>query len=305
MLGREGELEELAQVFSRTSEGEGGLLLLVGEAGVGKTRLAEAAVAAGSLDCLRGVAAEHGAPPYAPLAAVLRQYLHRDPAAFLGPHPLATHLHALLPELGNPPDVTDRETLFEALRRAFETISARRATVVFLDDLQWADAATLELLPSLAEAAATWPLLVLGAYRSDEIPRGHPLRRLRADLRRARRLAELSVEPLDPEATARIAARVLGAEPGPRLRAALYDRTHGVPFFVEEVAAALKAGSRLESGPNGLELDEGSGVPIPETLRDVLRVRADGPVGRGARHPGGCRRDRCPGRARPARPARL
>ena len=276
MLGRERELEALGQLFSQTSEGEGGLLLLVGEAGVGKTRLAEAAVAAGPLDCLRGVSTERGAPPYAPLAAVLRQYLRREPAASLGPDPLVAHLRALLPELGHPPSVTDRETLFEALRCAFESISARQATVVFLDDLQWADAATLELLPSLAEAAEALPLLVLGAYRSEEIPRGHPLRRLRADLRRARRLAELSVEPLDPDATARIAGRILDAEPGPALRAALYDRTQGVPFFVEEVAAALKAASRLRPGPHGLELEEGSGVPIPETLRDALRVRAEG-----------------------------
>jgi DNA-binding CsgD family transcriptional regulator/tetratricopeptide (TPR) repeat protein len=276
MIGRERELEELGKILFRTGKGEGGLLLLVGEAGVGKTRLAEAAIAAEPLDCLRGVAAERGAPPYAPLAAVLRQYLHRDPAALLGPQPLVAHLHALLPELGQAPSATDRETLFEALRRAFETISARQATVVFLDDLQWADAATLELLPSLAEAAEEWPLLVLGAYRSEEIPRGHPLRRLRTDLRRAGRLAELSVDPLDEEATTRIAARVLGVEPGPTLRAALYDRTQGVPFFVEEFAAALRDGARLTPRTCGLELEEGSTVPIPETLRDALRVRAEG-----------------------------
>ena len=90
---------------------------------------------------------------------------------------------------------------------AFKTIAARQATVVFLDDLHWADAATLELLPSLAEASEELPLLVLGAYRSEEIPRGHPLRRLRTDLRRAGRLVELVVEPLDAAATAGLAAQ--------------------------------------------------------------------------------------------------
>ena len=73
-----------------------------------------------------------------------------------------------------------------------------------------------------------------------------------------------------------LAAEVLGGEPGPTLRAALYDRTQGVPFFVEELAAALRAGGRLAPGPHGLELERGSGVPIPETLRDALRVRAEG-----------------------------
>ena len=284
MIGRERELEELGEILARTGEGEGGLVLLAGEAGVGKTRLAEAAVAAARLACLSGVAAERGSSPYAPIAAALRQYLRKEPAAFSRAGPLFAHLGVLLPELGAAPDVTDRETLYEAVRAAFESISARGATVVFLDDLQWADAATLELLPSLAEAAEEWPLLVLGAYRSEEIPRGHPLRGLRTDLRRAGRLVELSVEPLDAEATARIAARVLDGEPGPMLRAALYDRTQGVPFFVEELAAVLRDGGRLASGPRGLELEEGSSVPIPETLREALRVRADGLTdeGRGA-----------------------
>ena len=203
MVGRERELEKLTAFFSATAEGEGALLLLAGEAGVGKTRLAEAAVAAGDLASLRGVAAERGSSPYAPIAAVLRDYLRREPDGLSGAEPLVEHLGALLPELGSAPNVTDRETLVEAVRSAFETIAARQATVVFLDDLHWADAATLELLPSLAEAVEEWPLLVLGAYRSEEIPRGHPLRRLRTDLRRAGRFVELVVEPLDAAATAR------------------------------------------------------------------------------------------------------
>ncbi len=275
MIGRELELEELAQILLRARGGQGGVLLLAGEAGVGKTRLAETAIAQAALTLLRGVAPEQGASSYAPIAAVLRHHLRADPYSLSG-EPLVAHLAALLPELGSPPEVTNRETLFEAVRDAFARISARAPTVVFLDDLQWADSATLELLPSLAEAAEEWRLLVLGAYRTEEIPRGHSLRRLRSDLRRAGRLAELDVEPLDAEATALIAARVLGTEPGPALRAALHDRTQGVPFFVEELTEALRVAGRLEPGPHGLELEEGSSVPVPETLRDALRVRAEG-----------------------------
>ncbi|MGL6280517.1 MAG: ATP-binding protein, partial [Gaiella sp.] len=138
--------------------------------------------------------------------------------------------------------------------------------------------------PSLAEAVEEWPLLVLGAYRSEEIPRGHPLRRMRADLRRTGRLAEIAVEPLDAEATARLAAQVLEDEPGPMLRAALYDRTQGVPFFLEELAAALKEGRCLRPTEEGLELDVGSNVPLPQGLRDAIRVRVEGLTdeGRGA-----------------------
>ncbi len=276
MIGRERELEQLGRLLSRTREGRGGLVLLAGEAGVGKTRLADAAITAARLVVLRGVAAEHGGSPYAPIAAVLRQHLRREPAGLSATEPLVAHLAVLLPELGPAPGVTDREMLFEAVRDAFARVSAHEPTVVVLDDLQWADSATLELLPRLAEASEEWPLVVLGAYRNEEIPRGHPLRRLRMELRRAGRLVELAVEPLDPEATARIVSEVLGAEPGPALLATLYDRTQGVPFLVEELTAALRAGGRLAPGQQGVELEEGSIVPIPETLRDALRIRTDG-----------------------------
>lgn len=275
MIGRERELEELGTILSRAQAGEGSLVLLAGEAGIGKTRLAEAAVAAGRVACLRGAAAQVGSSPYAPIAQVLRSYLRDDPGGLSGTDPVVAHLRAILPELGPAPDLAGREILVEAVRDAFGTLAAREWTVVLLDDLQWADTATLELLPSLAEAVEEWPLLVLGAYRSDEIPRGHPLRRLRADLRRTGRLVELVVEPLGPEETARLAERVLDGAPGPALRAALYDRTQGVPFFVEELASALKAGRRLYPTPQGLELDEGASMPLPETLRDALRVRVD------------------------------
>jgi DNA-binding CsgD family transcriptional regulator/tetratricopeptide (TPR) repeat protein len=281
MVGREHELEQLMSYLSAARSGEGGLVLLAGEAGVGKTRLVEAAVTAGQVTCLRGIAAERGSTPYAPIAAVLREHGRREPSGLSRDEPLVAHLGVLLPELGPVPAATDRETLVAAIRFAFGTISVREPTVVFLDDLQWADAATLELLPSLAEAAGDWRLLLLGAYRSEEIPRGHPLRRLRNDLRRAGRLEELAVQPLDPASTARLAAGILDGEPGLALAAALYDRTQGVPFFVEELAGALKVSGRLARGRAGLELADSSSVPIPETLRDAVRLRVEALSGDG------------------------
>ena len=276
MIGRDGELEQIGRVLDSAGAGEGGLLLLAGEAGVGKTRLAEEAIAASELAAFHGMASERGASPYAPVVAALREFLRREPEGLANLGPLGDHLSTLLPELGSSPASPDRETLFAAICLAFEAIAGRRPAVIFLDDLQWADAATVDLLPSLASAAEEWPLLVLGAYRTEDIPRGHPLRRLRTDLRRAGRLAELTVGPLDPEATALLAARVLEAEPGVMLRAAVYDRAQGVPFFVEELAAALKESGLLVSGRRGLELEAGASVPIPATVRDVIRLRAEG-----------------------------
>ncbi len=284
MVGRDRELEEIGDVIAGAAAGNGGLLLLAGEAGVGKTTLAEAAFRAAGVAALRGIASPRGSAPFAPISAALRSFLRRSPDGLDDIGPLKAQLAALLPELGATSGPPDREALFEAIRVAFESIGRTEPTVVFLDDLQWADAATLELLTSLAAAAEEWQLLVLGAYRNDEIPRGHALRRLRTDLRRSGRLSELVVEPLDPDSTVLLASEVLGTKLGPALRAALIDRTQGIPFFVEELSTTLKASSLLVAGKRGLELEASAAVPVPETIRDALRLRTDGlsADGRGA-----------------------
>jgi len=276
LIGRNRELAEIGAAVAAAKAGEGALLLLAGEAGVGKTRLAENAISAGGVAALRGIASQRGAAPYAPIVAVLRRFLGRAPQGLADVGALRPQLAMLLPELGPRAESVDRETLFEAIRRAFEAVAGAGPTVVFLDDLQWADAATLELLSSLATSAEEWPLLLLCAYRNEEIPRGHALRRLRTELRRSGRLAELVVEPLDPASTVALATQVLGQEPGPTLRAALVDRTQGVPFFVEELSAALEAGSLLVPTEQGLELETDTAVPVPETIRDAVRLRSDG-----------------------------
>jgi ATP/maltotriose-dependent transcriptional regulator MalT len=148
--------------------------------------------------------------------------------------------------------------------------------VLLLDDLQWADNATLELVPILASALAQERLLIVGTYRNDEIGRGHPLRRLRNDLRRARLLHEIVVEPLDQAHTTALATRVFGQSPGPALASTLYQRTEGVPLFVKELAGALAIRGRLRLSEAGIELVPGADLPIPDTLRDAVLLRLDG-----------------------------
>ena len=103
--------------------------------------------------------------------------------------------------------------LVEALRGAVAGIADRQPTVVFLDDVQWADEATLELLPALAVSVEGRPLLFLAVYRSDEVTRTHPLRRMRADLRRGARLDPL-LRGGDGQTAAR-SARAASSIPAP------------------------------------------------------------------------------------------
>jgi DNA-binding NarL/FixJ family response regulator len=275
LIGREREQARLQAWAAEALAGRGSLVLLAGEAGVGKTSLARRALAGAGLEVLEGVGAQGGTSAFGPVVEVLRAHLRSQGGGPLVEGPLAAHLALLLPELGPPAAEGDRATLFEAIRLALAAIAARGPAALFLDDLQWADDATLELLAALARSLDTQALLVLGVYRSDELPRDHPIRRLRSELRRAGRLRQVTVEPLGAEATATLLERTLGAA-GPSLRRAVFDRTDGVPFFVNELGSALAAGGRLQAGLSGLELLEGEDVPLPDSVRDAVLLRAAG-----------------------------
>jgi predicted ATPase len=276
LVGREQERAALEVVRARLRTGRGALTLVAGEAGVGKTRLVGDVMPGEGVVFVHGDAPEQAPPPYGAISAALRASLRVDPGALDDCGPLVRYLRILLPELGRPPRGGDRATIFEAIRCALRSIARRAPTVVFLDDLQWADATTCELLPALAAGLADEPLLVVAAYRSDEISRGHPVRRMRADLRRAGRLEELVLEPLDLGGTSQLAAHLLGAPLAPSLARTLHDHTQGLPFFVEELCAALVAAGRVIETGSGVALYGGEEIPLPDTLRDAVLARGNG-----------------------------
>jgi DNA-binding CsgD family transcriptional regulator len=275
LVGRTQEVAALRAVLDAARSGSGGLVLVTGEAGVGKSRLTREVLGDAGSRLLEGEATQQSAPPYGPVVSAFRSFLRVDPdgLAACGPA-LRRQLAVLLPELGRATRQPERMLLLEAIMRAFEVIAAREPTVVFLDDLHWADETTLEdVLPALARSAAMHPLVLVGVYRSDEIPRGHPLRSLRRHLRRFGALHEIVLEPLDAEMTSRLVSQVLPGKPTPELVALVHERTHGVPFFVEEFAAMLAGGDRLHAGRRGLELRDPDDVPVPASIRETIQVR--------------------------------
>jgi DNA-binding CsgD family transcriptional regulator/tetratricopeptide (TPR) repeat protein len=274
LLGRDADLSRLAQAAERARLGSGSLLLLSGEAGVGKTRLAEEAAAASGALVLRGAASSTAVSPYGPVVAALRAYLRGRPGGFDELGALRPHLALVLPEVGEQAPAGDRATIFEAIRCALVHAAREQPVLVFLDDLQWSDEATLALLAGLAPGLDELPALVLGAYRSDGLPRDHKLRWLRNELRRGGHLRELALTPLDLGETAELLASLLPGRPSPALAVALHDRTQGLPFFVEELARALAVSGRLQAGARGLELGGDEDVPAPDTVRDAVLMTA-------------------------------
>ena len=276
LIGREEEQAVLDRAIEDVRRGSGGLLLVTGEAGVGTTALVEAVRDRRGLLALVGTPSYARSEPYGPIVAVFRAYLRVVPDGLNGTGPLSAHLNAVLPELGPPPDRSDPPTLIEAIRWGFEQIAVRQPALAFLDDLHRADEATIDLLAAALGWLESLPMLVVGAYRSDDLSRDHPLRRLRLGLRQASRSRELVLAPLDQAGTAALAALVLRSNLSPAPAATLQDRTHGLPFFVEELAAALRESGRLRATPSGLALDPSDALPIPESVRDAVLLRAYG-----------------------------
>jgi DNA-binding NarL/FixJ family response regulator len=270
LVGRSAEVARLRAAADRARQGAGSLLLLSGEAGVGKSRLTEEAL--GPRDVvLRGAAISGTTSAYGPIVDALRSHLRSDPEALADCGPLLPHLALLLPELGAGADEPERATIFEAVRCALAHLAAGQAAIVVLDDLQWSDETTLELLAALASSLAEMPVLTIAAYRSDGLPRDHRLRWLRNELRRDGQLEELALEPLDQAGVAELLAELLPEPPSPSLARAVYDRTMGSPFFTTELVSALLRRGSLANGSRGLELADDE-MPIPETIREAVLV---------------------------------
>jgi DNA-binding NarL/FixJ family response regulator len=273
LVGRDLELARLAALAARAANGTGSLVLVSGEAGAGKTALARAALESSALERIEVAATETPGLEYAPITAVLREGIRRGRLKPGDRRPLAM----LLPELGAPTAELGRDPqlIHQAITAAVGEIAASRALGLVVDDCHWADSATLDALGFLAAHVAHMPMLLIACYRSDDIPRGHQLRRLRSDLRRKGLLVEIVVEALNAESTSRLLEARLAAKPGPALAEQIFSRTEGLPFFVEEMAAALSESGSLCEGSRGLELDADVAMPLPESVRDAVLQRVD------------------------------
>jgi DNA-binding CsgD family transcriptional regulator len=243
---------------------------VAGEAGAGKTRLLDEVIEEDRGLALRGAGLATAQPAYGPVIAALRSHLRWEPDALAGMGPLLSHVAVLLPELGEPAEKSDSGTVQEALRAALVHLAGTKHLVMVLDDLHWSDQATLEFLAAFAEHVAETRVAVIGAYRSDGLPRDHQLRRLRHELRRAGHLTELTLGSLDAAQTSQLVSELLPEPPSPALVDSIFERTGGSPFFVEELLQALTAKGSLTKSPNGLEISDDIEVPVPETVRDAI-----------------------------------
>jgi DNA-binding CsgD family transcriptional regulator/tetratricopeptide (TPR) repeat protein len=250
LVGRARELAVLRERLAAAAAGRAQAALVRGDPGLGKSRLlAELAAEAevGGARVLRGGASDaEGMPPYLPLLEALSAHARvADPTALAGQIGASGPvLAAVLPELAAPvgasagyplPPEQARLRLYQAFGDFLSAIAAEAPLLLLLDDLQWADPATLDLLPWLLRHAAEARLLIVAAVRSADADAGPALRRALAELNRLRRLATVTLGPLDAAAIARLAESELGGPVDGGLAARLAADSEGNAFFAEEL----------------------------------------------------------------------
>lgn len=289
LVGRGVELDQLDAALGDAVEGRGGLVVVTGEPGIGKTALArvfvDRAAARGAFSAWGTCWDGGGAPALWPWVQVVRALARHEDAATLraGLGDGAPWIAGLLPELaaalGPPAKASDlnadqaRFRLFDALASLLAAVAARRPLVVVLDDLHWADTSSVLALEFLGRTLPDLPILALAAYRHSE---AHVREDLSAALGGiARAATRLPLEGLGREDVGRLAsARAHGLGPGdaaaiaPQLVAAVHHASAGNPFFVDELVQLLASQGRLHD--DRLARDP---LPLPCGVRDTIRRR--------------------------------
>lgn len=288
LAGRRAELAELLGWLESAARGHGGLVLLYGEAGVGKSRLLRELAANAEWRGIRtawGRCYELASPPaYQPLIEVLRAELPALTGAPLSPL-WRRELARLLPDLAAgpplPPPVRQggASRLLEAIARAFAALAAAGPLLVLLEDAQWMDPASLESLRYLLPCLADMPLLMVVSVRGEELA-GPPATVLAA-MERTHLTRRLDLGRLDAEATAELIRRALDlSRPAPRFSARLYAETEGNPFFlVETLLTLIQEGMLVRDEAGGWSTpwdgltDDYAELPLPAGMAQSIAHR--------------------------------
>lgn len=287
LVGRDSELSALEDALLSSLRGDGGVVIVGGEAGMGKTRLVNAlAGRARRLGCVvlgGGCSEAELALPYLPFLEAIGNYLAGADLVSLRERlgSAADELAQLFPQMGRPTstggDATQAKLrLFESMLLLFRDAASRRALLVILEDLQWADPATRELLDYATRRLRSTNVLVAATYRSDEMHRKHALLPTIQGWRRSGQVDLIELKPLNATQVADMVGAIFEEKTvSEEFSGFLRDRSEGNPFVLEEILRdALDRGDiyRTDTGWDRKSLTD---IRIPPTVRDAILQRLE------------------------------
>ncbi len=297
-IDRESELASLKSLLDATMRGEGCIVFLAGEAGIGKTRLAEELRTYAALRGVRTLSGrcldKESGVPYSPWVQMMKevinqvspQVLRKASSDYIG------EIAKLVPEvlekigpLGSSPGIQfaqagqadqERTMFLEGIAQFFVNLSKESALTLLFDDLNSADTPSIQLLRHLARKLSNQSIMIIGTYRDNDLEKSSALFQLTLDLNRERVLNTVRLKPFDVRGLTRMIAETFGEsekQQTPEFRNLVLEKTGGNPFFVEEVLRSLVEQGVIFRTENGWERKAISEIEVPPTVRAVIEQR--------------------------------
>jgi class 3 adenylate cyclase len=294
-VGRAEERAALREALHLARAGERQVVLLSGEPGIGKTRLASYAAHHAHSEgaaVLWGACSEELAVPYEPWIQICTHVVEHAPQELLQRHMeshggelsrLVRRLAQRVPDLPAPqasdPE-TERYLLFNAVAGLLGEAAEAVPLCVVLDDLHWADAQSLALLKHLLRAHEQGSLQLIATFRDSELGKEHPLTGVLADMRREQGIQRIALHGLGPDEVAEFMTAAAGHEleaDAVELAAQIASETDGNPFFVGEILLGLSETGALvfDEAAQRWSIDSSAAIALPESVREVIERRVE------------------------------
>jgi DNA-binding CsgD family transcriptional regulator len=289
-VGRLRELEALGAALDQAIAGQGRIVMVAGEPGIGKTRtaqeLAQFATQRGAAVLWGHCHEEAGAPSYWPWVQIIRGALRtaeaRPSLEGLGSGAgdiadMVPEIHTVLPGIEPPARLEDaaqaRFRMFDSIRQFIAALCGRQAVLIVLDDLHWADAPSLRLLEFLAPELAGNRVMLVGTYRPTELSRQHPLSDALGGLTRARHVTRIDLSGLSAEEVHAFITAATGKPPPDWLSRSLYRQTEGNPLFLREIVRFLEHQGLFRADRSVPLAALPPTIRIPEGVKEVIGRR--------------------------------
>ena len=286
-VGREEELTDATNLWNKALAGEGQLLLISGEPGIGKTRLirelsTHVEVTGGR--SMIGECESDGGAPYSPFAQIVRKSLRQGAEnGFKLPDFVLGDLLELAPEL-KPyyPDIppnpmlepeAEQQRLFENVVAFCQTLSEQAPLMLVVDDARWADSGSLSLLRYLAGRTQRQQILLAATYREVELDEARPFHEALLELNRKRLGTRIKLKRFDEQQTQALLSAVFEEEITSEFLEGIFGETEGNPFFIEEVCKALVESGQVFHTDDGWDRVSMEEIEIPQSVRVAIQSR--------------------------------